>query len=211
MSILIQTTHIYSAIVYLHHGTCTTFHSLTNDNIRSFFFGNPKLLDPILDGRHLYTDLLVGYPITRKDKRFFKVWVYTSQIWIADWSTFSNHVVKINGCCVFLSTVLLQKQHWITLTWVLPCDFLMKSRFQLCKHREKLYENYVNEITWYRWPIIHKTTSKCCSIWLVRKADLDWALPSGANRILGDSAMGWHIGKHRTRHWDINYHYTKDV
>ena len=149
MSILIQTTHIYSAIVYLHHGTCTTFHSLTNDNIRSFFFGNPKLLDPVLDGRHVYTDLLVGYPITRKDRRFFKVWVYTSQIWIADWSTFSNHVVKINGCCVFLSTVLLQKQHWITLTWVLPCDFLMKSRFQLCKHREKLYENYVNEITWY--------------------------------------------------------------
>ena len=211
MSILIQTTHIYSAIVYLHHGTCTTFHSLTNDNICSFFFGNPKLLDPVLDGRHVYTDLLVGYPITRKDRRFFKVWAYTSQIWIADWSTFSNHVVKINGCCVFLSTVLLQKQHWITLTWVLPCDFLMKSRFQLCKHREKLYNNDVNEITWYRWPIIHNTTLKCCLIWLVRKADLDWDLLSGANRILGDSAIGRHIGKHRTRHRDINYHHTKDV
>ena len=197
MSILIQTMHIYSAIVYLHHSTCTTFHSLTNDKIHSFFFGNPKLFDPALDGRHVYTDLLVGYPITRKDRHFFKVWVYTSQIWIADWSTFSNHVVKINGCCVFLLTVMLQKQHWITLTWVLPCDFLMKSRFQLCKHREKLYENYVNEITWYRWPIIHKT----------RKADLDWDLPSGANRILGDSA----IGKHHTRHRDINYHHTKDV
>ena len=69
MSILIQTTHIYSAIVYLHHGTCTTFHSLTNDNIRSFFFGNPKLLDPVLDGRHVYTDLLVGYPITDHEER----------------------------------------------------------------------------------------------------------------------------------------------
>ena len=124
---------------------------------------------------------------------------------------FSNHVVKINGCCVFLFTVLLQKQHWITLTWVLPCDFLMKSRFQLCKHREKLYENYVNEITWYRWPVIHKTSLKCCSIWLVRKAGLDWDLLSGANQILGDSAMGRHIGKHRTRHRDINYHHTKDV
>ena len=211
MSILIQTTHFYSAIIYLHHGTCTIFHSLTNDNIHSFFFGNPKLLDPILDGWHVYTDLLVGYPITRKDRHFFKVWVYTSQIWIADWSTFSNHVVKINGCCMFLFTVLLQKQHWKTLTWVLLCDFLMKRRFQLCKHREKLYVNYVNEITWYRWPIIHKTTLKCCPIWLVRKADLDWDLPSGANRILGDSAMGRHIGKHRTRHRDINYHHTKDV
>ena len=156
MLILIQTTHIYSAIVYLHHGTCSTFHSLTNDNIRSFFFDNPKLLDLVLNGQHVYNDLLVGYPIMRKDRHFFKVWVYTRQIWIADWSTFFNHVVKINGCCVFIFTVLLQKQHWITLTWVLPCDFLIKSRFQLCKHREKLYANYVNEITWYRWPITHK-------------------------------------------------------
>ena len=149
MSISIQTTHIYSAIVCLHHGTCSTFHSLTEDYICSFFFGNPKLLDPVFDGWLVYTHLLVGYPIMRKDGSFFKVWAYTSQICVADWSTFSNHVVTINGCCAFIFTVFLQKQHWITLIWLLPCDSFIKSRFQLRKHCDKLYENCVNEVTWY--------------------------------------------------------------
>ena len=144
MSILIPTTHIYSVVVYLHHGTCSTFHNLTNDNIRSFFFGNPKLIDPVLDGRLVYTHLLVGYPIMKKGS-LFKVWVYTSQIELPIEAHFRT---KINGCCVFIFTDLLQETTF-NLIWVLPCDPFIKSRFQLCKHREKLYENYVNEITRY--------------------------------------------------------------
>ena len=123
MSISIQTMQIYSAIVYLHHGTCRTFHSLTNDNFHSFFFGNPKLLDSVLDGRLVYTHLLAWYSIMKKDGSFFKVWVYTSQIWIADWSTFWNHVVKINGCCVyiyrFVTKTTLNNYIMIIAVWLL--------------------------------------------------------------------------------------------
>ena len=63
------------------------------------------------------------------------------------------------------------------------CDSLIKSRFLLCKHREKLYEYHCNEIMWYPWTRIHKTMLKCCSIRLVRKAYLDRDLPSGASDI----------------------------
>ena len=112
MSISILTTHIYSAIVYLHNGTCGTFHNLTSDNICSFFFGNPKLLEPVLDGRLVYTHLLVGYPIMKKDRSFFKVWVYASQIWIVDWSTFSNHVVEITT-----RKTLNQRTHAKSIRW----------------------------------------------------------------------------------------------
>ena len=44
---------------------------------------------------------------------------------------------------VYIDSLVTKKQHWITLVcliWLLPCDSLIKSRLQLCKHREKLYE-----------------------------------------------------------------------
>ena len=153
MSISIQTMHIYSAIVYLHHGTCSTFHSLTNDNICSFFFSNLKLLDPVLDGWLVYTHLLVGYPIMRKEKFLPSMSVHQSNLDCRLMHIFEP--CDQNEWLLFIFTVLLQIQHWITLILLLPCDSFIKIRFQLCKHCKKLYKNYVNEIRWYSWTITH--------------------------------------------------------
>ena len=48
-----------------------------------------------------------------------------------------------------VARLYLQFSYKNNIEWLLSCDSFIKSRFQLRKHCDKLYENYVNEVTWY--------------------------------------------------------------